>query len=483
LFSMPAGDFGLAVGLQYMTDEIADTPGIESLSGNNWDGSTGEGAGTEYQAARVFGTYGKTDTQAAYLEAAIPLLAGKPGADFLEFSASARYTKVSIDAVPGTDATLYDDADPGSPGRDYSDTTYKIGLNWQINDNVRFRAGQGTSFRTPALFELYRKNFHTGRGQSSTDPCWEWGAALEARDIPQYVADNCAAEGIPDDIASTIYMDIVTGGGAGTLEPETSESNSIGVVFTAKDIDFRMSVDYWDLEVEDQIGTTSAVEIIEGCYYSDTYPTDQLCGLFQRLQDPLPMEQYRITDVQASYINLDIQRTAGWDIEASYAVPLPNNYDLLIDTSHTITTTKETESAVGDITSRKGWAGNPEWVGNLTVRLNKGPWSAAWRTTYIDNTDNNREGIDTFDSWIGFSGEEETYYFSRTLDSRIYHNASVNYLWGDGWEANLSITNITDELPPRASGGAGIRIEGYGAFHSQYDWKGRRYGLNIKKVF
>ena len=471
LFSMPAGDFGLAVGLQYMTDEIEDTPGIESLSGNNWDGSTGEGPGSEYQAARVFPTVGETDTQAAYLETAIPLLAGKPGADFLELSASARYTKVSIDRTEL------------SAARDYDDTTYKIGLNWQINDNVRFRAGQGTSFRTPALFELYRKNFHSFYNPVYNDPCWRWGEAVAGNAIPQYVADNCAAEGIPDDLHSTIFYDVVVSGNAALLEPETSVSNSIGVVFTAKDIDFRLSVDYWDLEVEDQVIIFDHEEILEGCYYSDTFPDDQLCGLFQRLAEPIPTEQWRVTNVQSKYINRDTQRTAGWDIEASYAVPLPNNYDLSIDTSHTITTTKETDNENGVITSRKGWAGNPEWVGNLTVRLSKGPWSAAWRTMYIDNTDNNREGIDTFDTWPSVSGDGETYYFSRTLDSRIYHNASVNFLWGDGWEANLSITNITDELPPRASPGADLRIEGYGAFHSQYDWKGRRYGLNIKKVF
>ena len=49
---------------------------------------------------------------------------------------------------------------PDSDARDFSDTTYKVGLNWKINDNFRFRANTGTSFRTPALFELYRKNFH-----------------------------------------------------------------------------------------------------------------------------------------------------------------------------------------------------------------------------------------------------------------------------------------------------------------------------------
>jgi len=473
LFSMPAGDLGIAVGVQHMTDEIADTPGIESLSGNNWDGSTGEGPQSPYKAARIFGTFGETETQAAYLETAVPLLADKPGFEYLELSASVRYTKVSIDATEESEA------------RDFTGDTYKIGLNWMINDNFRFRANRGTSFRTPALYELYRKNFHTFDTQSNLDPCYEWGdaAAAQPPGIPQYVADNCAAEGIPDNISSTISADIVSGGGAAVLDPETSESNTIGVVFTARDIDFRMSIDYWDIEVKDRIGINSASGIINGCYYSDSYPDDQLCDLFERENPNIPIEGWRITSIQGSYINLDLERTAGWDIEASYATTLPNDWDLSINTSHTITTTKETESVDGIITSRKGWAGNPKWVGNLTFRLSDGPWSAAWRANFVDGTDNNRPGINTSDSWIGLSGEEETYYYSRTLDSRVYHNASFNYSFGEGWQANLSVTNILNELPPRASPGAGIRVEGYGAAHSQYDWKGRRYGLNIKKTF
>jgi len=482
LFSMPAGALGVAAGLQFMTDEIADTPGIESRSGNNWDGGTGEGPFSEYniggqdvswvyKAARVFGTYGQTKTQAAYLETAIPLLANKPVAEYLELSASARYTKVSIDATEETAA------------RDFTGDTYKVGFNWMINDSIRVRANRGTSFRTPALFELYRKNFRDSATQSSTDPCFEWGAAVAANTIPQSVADNCRDEGIPDDISSLIPMDIVSGGGAAHLDPETSQSNTIGIVFTAQDIDFRMSVDYWDLEVRDRIGINDAFEIVQGCYYSDTYPNDLLCDLIEREDPNLPVEGWRITNVEGSYVNLDVQRAAGWDIEATYTTTLPNDWDLSVNTSHTISTTKETESTEGIITSRKGWAGNPQWVGNLTVRLSNGPWSAAWRTNYIDGTDNNRPGIDTSDSWIGLSGLPETYYYSRTLNSRFYHNASFNYEFGEGWQANLSITNIADELPPRASPGAGINVQGYGAFHSQYDWKGRRYGLNIKKTF
>jgi len=464
LFAMPAGDFGLAVGAQFMTDEIADTPGIESRSGNNWDGSWGLGS------AKVFGTYGETTTSAAYVETRTPLLAGKPGFEYLELNASARYTSVGIDETEDSESRTFDDI------------TYKFGLDWRINDNFRVRANRGTSFRTPALFELYRKNFHSYPGQRN-DPCFEWGDRLENDDEYQQIADNCAAEGIPDNIASLIPMDVTTGGGAAVLEAETSVSTTYGIVFTASDVDFQMSIDYWDLEVNDQIGTSSAAGILYGCYTSDTFPDDQRCDLFERESGQNQIEQYRVTTVQSSYINLDTQRTAGWDVEASYSTDLANDWTLTVDTSHTFTTVKETESAEGVINSRKGRAGNPKWVGNLTFRLSNGPWSGAWRSTFIDDTDNNREGIATSGSWFGLSGEEETFYYSRTLSSRVYHNASATFKWGEGWAANLSVTNITDQLPPRATRGAGINVQGYGAFHSQYDWKGRRYGLNIKKTF
>jgi iron complex outermembrane receptor protein len=216
---------------------------------------------------------------------------------------------------------------------------------------------------------------------------------------------------------------------------------------------------------------------------SETFPDDLLCSLFVREDPGVPIEEYRVKTVESSYVNLDTQRVDGWDIEASYAVDFANGMGLSFVTSHTIMETKETESTSGVITSRLGRAGNPKWVGNLTSRLTKGDWAATWRINYVDGTDNNRPGLATSDTWTGSSGEQETYYYSRTLDSRMYHNLSFNYRFGAGWAANLGVINVTDELPPRASQGGGLRVEGYGAFHSQYDWKGRRYTLNIKKEF
>jgi len=464
LFTWYAGDIGLAVGAQFMSDEINDTPGIETLSCNVWNGISG---------LCGYSTIGETGTMAAYAETAIPLLAGKKGFDYLELNASVRWTQVSIDDTEDSDA------------RDYDDTTYKVGLNWKINDNFRFRANTGTSFRTPALFELYRKNFHTWPGQRNNDPCHMWGEGLENGDITERMASNCSAEGIPDDINSLLAMDVITGGGAAVLDPETATSTTVGMVYTANNVGFRMSLDYWALEVEDQIGIFSHKGILNGCYDSDTYPNDALCKLITREGANEGTEAFRVLTVQSSYINLDVQRTAGWDFEANYVTSFANAWNLTINGSATYVTVKESESVEGDVTSRLGRAGNPDLVGFLTFRLDKGPWTASWRMNYVGSTNDNREGLSKTGTRTGLDGETETYWYDRKLASRLYHNASVGYWFGKNrdWQATLNVANLTDSKPPRASSEAGISIQGYGAFYSQYDWKGRRWGLNIKKVF
>ena len=66
-----------------------------------------------------------------------PLLRDIPGIKRLTFNGSYRWT------------------DYESYG---SDSTYKVSLNWQFIDALRLRGAYGTSFRAPALFELYLAN-------------------------------------------------------------------------------------------------------------------------------------------------------------------------------------------------------------------------------------------------------------------------------------------------------------------------------------
>src|SRR5690606_21829512 len=163
VMDLPAGPLSTALGVHYQSDEIRDVPGEITLAGNAWGASS---AGI---------TEGDDNTVAVFGEVIVPLIADQPGFRNLSLSASSRYTHVAS----------YGD-----------DTTYKIGLYWQIVVSVRMRASQGTSFRSPALFELYLADQTSFPSQRAVDPCINWQANLDAGSISQRIADNCAADGI-----------------------------------------------------------------------------------------------------------------------------------------------------------------------------------------------------------------------------------------------------------------------------------------------
>ncbi|CAM5225813.1 TonB-dependent receptor [Alishewanella longhuensis] len=129
------------------------------------------------------------------------------------------------------------------------------------------RASQGTSFRSPALYELYL-NDQQGFPRVA-DPCANWGTALTNGSITQLVADNCAAEGIaptfrPPATSNTSF----SGGGLGNLQAETSVARTIGLVYTPEWTKFSMSVDYFDIEIDGEVTQLTAGQVVSGCYNS-----------------------------------------------------------------------------------------------------------------------------------------------------------------------------------------------------------------------
>jgi len=155
VFELPAGTVGAAVGIYYQKDEIVDTPGEATLANNVWGAST---AGV---------TAGEDKTKAIFAEFQIPVLEDVFLAEKLDLTVSGRYTDVD------------------SSG---DDTTYKVGVNWTINDQLRFRGNRSTSFRSPALFELYLNEQTGSLRQSLADPCVRWGDALSEGNITQRTA-------------------------------------------------------------------------------------------------------------------------------------------------------------------------------------------------------------------------------------------------------------------------------------------------------
>ncbi len=446
-FEMPAGVAGVAFGVQYQKDEINDTPGPVTLASNAW-GATGAGI-----------TTGESDTYAVFGEISMPLLADLPGIEALNLTASARYTDVQ---------------DIGS------DTTYKAGLAWHIGNGVTVRGSHGTSFRTPALFELYLADQTSFTGSRGIDPCVNWGSALAANQITQRMADNCAADGFANNYGGgAISTTITSGGGIGILEPETSESNTWGIVWRPEFADLSISVDYFDFLIEGEVTQLGAGNIVNGCYNSEFFPTDPLCAQFDR--DESAMGDRRITDVRDSFINIARQKNTGYDFDITYRTELPSG-NLVIQTKHTIQEKSERGLFEDSVSDFNGAIGEPKHTGTFLVGYKRNNWNFNWFTNIIGKGDNTISAVGATETFTWTANGNLTRRVVR-VPRVMYHTLSVG--WEDV-ESGLAITggirNLMDKEPPRISAGGGTRV-GNSSFYSQYDWLGRQFFVNVKYDF
>jgi iron complex outermembrane receptor protein len=459
LFELPAGMVAAAAGFHYREDEIDDIPGEVTLTGNTWNSSA---------AGR---TQGSDDTKAVFVEFDVPLLADIPAIQNLTLNASARYTDVSS----------YGD-----------DTTWKLGVNWQIIDSLRLRANRGTSFRTPALFELFLAD-QTSFPSARIDPCRNWGTNLANGTITQTTADNCAAdqsalggpaEGLaPDYGGGTISPTAFTGGGFGVLEAETSVSETIGLIWQPAFADLSVSVDYFDITVKNEVDQLGASTIVSECYNSQFGfafgGTEPLCGLFDRSS-----ANFGIDNIRDSFLNIAEQTNRGIDYAIRYDTELGSIGSLGVDLRAT-RQLEDTRALFAETAEDlNGAIGDPEWVGKYNFTYYNGPLAINYGGNYIGSSDSTR--LLPGDGTIEYFGE--TYDAVMYTDSVIYHNISASYEFGDtGITALIGVANLTDEKPPQVTteGGTDAEIDyvGNSVFYSQYDWFGRRAYLNLTWEF
>ncbi len=438
IFELPAGEVQAAVGFLYQEDEITDTPSSIILAGNAWGASS---AGI---------TTGSQQQTAYYGEIEVPVLADLPFVENLTLTASGRIT--DIDTVEETG------------------DTYRVAANWQITPEFRVRATQGTSFRAPGLFELFLADETSFARQGLIDPCFQWGSDA---DIAPIVAQNCAAEGVPEDHAPAISADVFRGGGLGQLEPETSENFSAGFVWTPSFIDLSLAVDYFDIEITDEISTLTATQIVSGCYNSESFPNEPLCDRFDR--NPAGPDGFRITDVRAQFINVNSQVNEGFDITARYDHETPWGL-LTVDAQ----ATQQIESftlllADDDVEDLNGEYGQPETTGYINFTLDTDTdWDFFWGIDYIGSTDQTeRSEIEVGTTLYGTPVN-----YKYNTEEVVYHTVSTEYTHDD-WTFRLGVSNLFDEHPPAVSDAD----SGNSLIVSQYDYLGRRVFLNLTKAF
>ncbi|MBL4838016.1 MAG: TonB-dependent receptor [Kordiimonadaceae bacterium] len=229
VFQLPAGAVGVAVGWEYRSEKGNFIP--DNVV------SSGETAGIPASP-----TVGRIDVKEFYGEVSIPLLADVDFAKYWALSAAARHSSYSTSG---------------------SNTVFKVGTAWQVNDDLTFRANWSEGFRAPHIGELF--NNGSRFDSNITDPC---DSVANAGNVPA----NCAALGVPADHQQPNAQISVTTGGNRNLTPETAETYTVGMTYSPTEFAESMGlagitfeINYYDIQMENVIQAPNAAEVLQNC--------------------------------------------------------------------------------------------------------------------------------------------------------------------------------------------------------------------------
>ncbi len=443
LFTVPAGTVSAALGFSYRTEYLNDQPGAQAAASNSWGLTT---AGQ---------TRGKDSIKEAFLEVAVPLVKDV----FL-------IKKLDIDL-----STRYSDYD--SYG---SNSTYKVGVNWALTNSLRLRGSQGTSFRAPALYELYLGNQTGFLGQSTIDPCYNLAAASNPSAT---VVANCAAQGIPTNYTATGSSSalIYSGGGKGILSAETSTNKTLGLIWTPSFSKIQVALDYFETEVNNQVSKFGSANILYQCYNSPNM-SSPFCSLFQRDLTAGSTTQYNILTVHDNYLNVAQQNMRGYDLTLSYAhdfsfgkFRFDSQNSLIKDWTYTLLNGSAPQNQLG-------YTSAPEYVGNLDFRLDHGDYTFYWNVDMVGATDD----IDYFGTAYNtnYNSTGQKVFLTRATKFYTAHTFTVRKKF-DKWTLVGTISNLTDQDPPQVSTGVYSGRLGNAPLTSQYDQFGRTFTLSVQR--
>lgn len=342
-----------------------------------------------------------------------------------------------------------------------SDNAWKIGLNWEVNDDLRVRANRSKSVRAPNIGELYNPPGQTFR--SLSDPC-----AVSQREAlnPEYrenILANCAAQGIDIDTfepseewyGSTRPGFIV---GNEDLENEVAKDITIGFVYTPSQLrDFSVTVDYWEFELSNVIQSYTGPSLVQYCYRSSSLD-NPYCPLIERDPDTNEIVNYFETPVNAALSDI-----SGWDIEAAYSYDSPfGDFGFrLIGTYLEDRRINSTGFAEDEVVTT-GEQSRPRWRHRFITNYNYGNFSATLSMTYRHNSVLSRD----------WSPNQHNY---NEVPSYTQFDLTSRYNVTSNLQLRAGLLNMFDRNPARQPS-----VYNQGQY---YDILGRRATLGVNYTF
>jgi len=415
----PWADEGIKanLGAEYRSESAVFSPDLASEEGN----AEGSGGAT----VPVSGDYHVNEV---FTEIGIPLLEHKPMAESLALEAGYRYSNYNVG---------------------FTTNTYKFGLEWAPVSDVRVRASYSRAVRAPNIAELYAPQAVALDG--STDPC---SGPVGANGLVASGASRaqCALTGV----ATAQYGNIGANnaaqyngflGGNPNLTPEKSDTYSGGIVLTPHFLhDFSLSLDYFNIKIQNTIGAIGADTIIGNCI-STGDPV--FCGAVHR--DPNG-SLFRTTGgfITDTNVNFGSLTTRGVDAKINYRYSIDNFGSLLFNLEGTRLINLGTQPLTGgpayDCAGYFGTtcgAPNAKWrhVFNTTWAT---PWSgfdltARWR--FISGSDSEQISPDS-----QLAGN--TLPLTQHIKPFSYFDLSADVSLYKMFKLQVGVNNVLDKDPP-----------------------------------
>jgi len=458
IVDLPAGPLGFAVGLEHRRTSFFNQPDALVAGG----GSSGNF--TEP-------TRGNVNVDELYAELNVPILAEVPGVKLLEVNLAARKSDYDSSGFFGGTTV-----NPDIGG----DTSKKIGLKWQVFDDLMFRGTYSESFRAPDVLDLY-----AGGAESfpaAIDPCNPANIVLPTTDAARCVADGAPGAGVPQPNGQIRSLQ----GGNPDLQPEFGKTKSFGVVYSpswAPGLNF--TLDWYNISLEDVISFRGTQAILTACYgtpgspgaAADPAQRALFCSFVNR--DNVG----NIIEVRQSQFNLAQGEVEGYDFQVAYAMPETPIGKFSFQWDNTYSTKNSLFGVVGT------YNGAPAWRlrSNLTTSWRKGDWDATWSVRYYSAMDEACPfGPNYFEYGITptelcdndvLDANGNPLRFENRIGSRFYHDVQVG--WKTPWNGKISIgaRNLFGKEPPITrnsfahSFDGAYDLPGGGFFYLQYNQK------------
>lgn len=490
LFDAPAGTVAAVVGAELRVDDLDSTPSAVARDGLLFGFFSDSGA------------KGKKTTKEVFGELDIPLVRDETLFRELDMNLSGRIT----------DDELY--------GTNY---TYSVKGGWRPFDSLLLKASYGTSFRAPNL----RENFLLGQSGFNNffDPCVVppaarvaqindpdaiYDAALDTRELNTLA--RCIAEGV-DPTSLGLNTGVVgftnaeiTSSGNLDLEPETSDSLSLGFSFEqpfTDAFDLTLGMNYYRIEVDESIIEPSGGFIVNDCFANqrDAGTRSVLCDRINRDGDGF------LDLIEGGFANIASDLVRGMDFNALLtkefsAFDQPMEFTIDTRANHLMDRTfvDQDDDGVEQVTEFAGEFGFPSWTGRARFELDiDDTWTGSWTTRYIGSVSQDEDGIDDFANVFGIdttdNGSADTFAdtcggpFVGDVNCRDYgeadayfvHSGSISYR-ADTWRVTAGVSNIFNTEPPEVDGTEVFQVSNV-PIGNGYDLFGRRAFVNVRKTF